>query len=233
MSEFMVRALGPDTWDGFAGLAQRHNGVFGGCWCTFFHTMHSEKTFDAEDNRSLKRRLVEEGRAHAALVYDGDEAVAWCEYGSPEELPNIYHRKQYEEELDLVPDYRITCIFVDRRYRRKGLSAVALQGALDLISEAAVASSRATRTTRKARRSPCSTTGRAPSSSGQASRSSAARARGTASCAAPCPDRDRRRVSRRGQGSRMVMDAAWADVTRRRGRWSSCSGLGLRTPGRT
>lgn len=67
---------------------------------------------------------------------DGDEAVAWCEYGSPEELPNIYHRKQYEEELDLVPDYRITCIFVDRRYRRKGLSAVALQGALDLISEA-------------------------------------------------------------------------------------------------
>ena len=136
MSEYMVRALSPDTWDGFAGLAQRHNGVFGGCWCTYFHTMHSEKTFDADDNRSLKRRLVEEGRAHAALVYDGDEAVAWCEYGSPEELPNIYHRKQYEEELDLVADYRITCIFVDRRYRRKGLSAVALQGALDLISEA-------------------------------------------------------------------------------------------------
>src|SRR6188768_2665981 len=135
MSEYIVRALSPDTWDGFAGLAQRHNGVFGGCWCTFFHTMHSEKTFDADDNRSLKRRLVEESRAHAALVYDGDEAVAWCEYGSPEELPNIYHRKQYEEELDLVPDYRITCIFVDRRYRRKGLSAVALQG-VDLISEA-------------------------------------------------------------------------------------------------
>jgi GNAT superfamily N-acetyltransferase len=136
MSEYMVRALSPDTWNGFAGLAQRHNGVFGGCWCTYFHTMHSEKTFDADDNRSLKRRLVEEDRAHAALVFDGDEAVAWCEYGSPEELPNIYHRKQYEEELDLVPDYRITCIFVDRRYRRKGLSAVALQGALDLISEA-------------------------------------------------------------------------------------------------
>jgi hypothetical protein len=97
MSEHIVRALSPDTWDGFAGLAQRHNGVFGGCWCTYFHTMHSEKTFDADDNRSLKRRLVEEGRAHAALVYDGDEAVAWCEYGSPEELPNIYHRKQYEE----------------------------------------------------------------------------------------------------------------------------------------
>jgi len=136
MSEYIVRALGPDTWDGFAGLAQRHNGVFGGCWCTYFHTMHSEKTFDADDNRSLKRRLVEEGRAHAALVYDGDEAVAWCEYGSPEELPNIYHRKQYEEELDLVPDYRVTCIFVDKRFRQNGLVTVALEGALALIAQA-------------------------------------------------------------------------------------------------
>jgi hypothetical protein len=42
------------------------------------------------------------------LVFDGDEAVAWCEYGSPEELPNIYHRKQYEAELDRLADYRIT-----------------------------------------------------------------------------------------------------------------------------
>jgi hypothetical protein len=48
--------------------------------------MHSEKTFEGRRQpESHKRRLVEEGRAHAALVYDGDEAVAWCEYGSPEE----------------------------------------------------------------------------------------------------------------------------------------------------
>ena len=31
-----------------------------------------------------------------------------------EELPNIYHRKEYEETLDRLPDYRITCIFVDK-----------------------------------------------------------------------------------------------------------------------
>ncbi|MGZ4699548.1 MAG: GNAT family N-acetyltransferase, partial [Oryzihumus sp.] len=64
----------------------------------------------------------------------GDEVVAWAEYGSPDELPNIYHRKQYQEELDIVPDYRITCIFVDKRYRCRGMSAVALRGAVDLIA---------------------------------------------------------------------------------------------------
>ena len=136
MSDFVVRPLESGTWDEFAGLVERHNGVFGGCWCTWFHTMSSEKERTYEANRSLKCGLVDKGRAHAALVYDGDDAVAWCQYGSPQELPNIYHRKQYEEELDILPDYRITCIFVDKRYRRRGLSAVAVQGVLDLIAAA-------------------------------------------------------------------------------------------------
>ena len=136
MADYVVKPLEPATWDAYARLVERHNGVFGGCWCTYFHTFHAEKTFSAEDNRALKQRLVEEGRAHAALVFDGDEVVAWCQYGTPEELPNIHHRKEYEAALDPPPDYRITCIFVDRRYRRRGVAALALSGALDLIAEA-------------------------------------------------------------------------------------------------
>src|SRR3954451_15756309 len=131
-----VRALGPETWAAFAALAERHNGVWGGCWCTWFHTMHAEKTFNADDNRALKERLAKKGGAHAALVFDGDVAVGWCQYGSPEELKNIKHRKEYEAELDSLPDYRLTCFFVDKRYRRRGVSALALQGALDLIAKA-------------------------------------------------------------------------------------------------
>jgi len=134
--ELTTKPLSPETWDAFADLAERHNGVWGGCWCTWFHTAHAEKTFTAEGNRALKQRLVGEGRAHAALVFDGEVAVGWCEYGTPEELPNIYHRKEYEEHLDRPPDYRLTCFFVDRRYRRRGVSAAALRGALDLIAEA-------------------------------------------------------------------------------------------------
>ena len=55
---------------------------------------------------------------------------------SPQELPNIKHRKEYEAELDTQPDYRLTCFFVDKGYRRRGVSALALQGALDLIAAA-------------------------------------------------------------------------------------------------
>ena len=132
---YTVKGLGPDTWDAFADLAERHNGVWGGCWCTWFHTMNAEKTHTVEGNRSLKKQLVHEGRAHAALVFDGDVAVGWCQYGPPAELPNIKHRKEYEAKLDKLPDYRITCFFVDTRYRRKGVAGAALRGALDLIAQ--------------------------------------------------------------------------------------------------
>jgi hypothetical protein len=135
-AELVVQPLTAATWPAFAAMVERHGGVFAGCWCTWFHTMASEKTRDAGDNRELKERLVREGRAHAALVFDDEEVVAWCQYGSREELPNIYHRKQYDEEADLLPDYRITCLFIDKRYRRRGLSAVALRGAVELIAQA-------------------------------------------------------------------------------------------------
>ncbi|MHB1505224.1 MAG: GNAT family N-acetyltransferase [Sulfobacillus sp.] len=132
-AEYAVRALGAETWPAFARLAEKHNGVWGGCWCIWFHPRCADKTLG---NRAYKEQLVRNGRAHAALVFDGDVAVAWCEYGSPEELPNIYHLKQYTAEQTTVPDFRITCFFVDRDYRRKGVAARALAGALEQIAQA-------------------------------------------------------------------------------------------------
>lgn len=146
MGNYTIRPLSPGTWDSFAALAERHNGCWsaihgscwaqgGGCWCMRFQRSTTPKRA-GEGNRVRKERLVSEGRAHAALVFDGADAVAWCQYGTPDELPDIYHRKEYEATLGRWPDYRLTCLFVDRNYRRRGLAAVALDGALDLIAQA-------------------------------------------------------------------------------------------------
>jgi hypothetical protein len=136
MDDYTIKALDTTTWYAFADLAQRHNGVWGGCWCTWFHPAWPEKGQSPEASRAHKQHLVSEGEAHAALVFHAEAAVAWCEYGSPAELPGIYHLKQYTQHLVSLPDYRITCFFVGRGFRGKGLAAVALGGALDLIGEA-------------------------------------------------------------------------------------------------
>ena len=73
-------------------------------------------------------------RAHAALVYDGSACVGWCQFGPPDELPRIKHRRVYLEGLAAPPDWRITCFFVDKKYRGKGVAAAALEGALQEIA---------------------------------------------------------------------------------------------------
>jgi hypothetical protein len=93
MREFTIKPLDSVTWSAFVALAAAHNGVWNGCWCTWFHPACAEKGVSPAGNRAYKERLVGDGQAHAALVFDGDVAIAWCEYGTPQELPNIYHLK--------------------------------------------------------------------------------------------------------------------------------------------
>lgn len=133
---YRIEPLSSETWPAFEALVRRHDGIFGGCWCLYFHPACDERGESFEGNRRLKQEHVERGTAHAALVMVGDEAIAWAEYGTPEELPLIHHRKQYDATSTSMPDYRITCVFVDRRYRRQGLTEAAITGALTQIAEA-------------------------------------------------------------------------------------------------
>ncbi len=131
---FQVRPLDELTWPDFARLVERHNGVWGGCWCMGFHAEGVGHTKTAAQNRAEKECRVREGRAHAALVYDGSTCVGWCQFGPTEELPRIKHRRAYLEGLGALPDWRITCFFVDSRYRRRGVASFALGGALEEIA---------------------------------------------------------------------------------------------------
>lgn len=132
---YTIRLLDASTWNDFAELAERGNGIYGGCWCMAYHSELSRT--DAALNRAGKERRVREGRAHAALVFDEDgTAQGWCQYGSPDELPGIKHRREYDKEAPPRPDWRITCLYVDKKHRGQGIARAALEGALTQIAEA-------------------------------------------------------------------------------------------------
>lgn len=131
---FTTLPLTLDTFAPFAALVDAHDGVFGGCWCLGFHD-RSLFALPYDDKREAKRRMVAEGRAHAALVFEGEACVGWCQFGSPAELPQIKNRRNYDATLTGEPSpWRITCLFVDRGHRRQGVAATALQGALAEIA---------------------------------------------------------------------------------------------------
>jgi GNAT superfamily N-acetyltransferase len=125
-----TRPLSAQTWDPFAGLVERHNGIFGGCWCMGFHGGQNPWGMSSLERREAKRERVFGGTAHAGLVFDEDRCIGWCQFGAPHELSRIKNKKAYDAGLTAHPEWRITCFFVDRQYRRQGVAILALQQAL-------------------------------------------------------------------------------------------------------
>ena len=131
---YTIKALDETTWDAFAALVDRNNGVFGGCWCLGFHPEGGDKSLTAAQRRQRKLERVREGTAHAALVFDQDDCVGWCQFGAPDEVPRIKSRAVYEKGQSVPPAWRIACNFVGKGHRRRGVATAALAGALDLIA---------------------------------------------------------------------------------------------------
>lgn len=138
MKKYKAKALDMNTWPDFARLVEANNGVCGGCWCMWYHARDDSAHDTPELRRKAKECLVQEGRAHAALVYEGDACIGWCQFGSPDEIQRIHNERAYLTGSSKLPDWRITCFFFRQRasrqgHRGKGVAAAALAGALAQI----------------------------------------------------------------------------------------------------
>ena len=134
MSGRSVRALDISTWDAFAELCASSDGFPSGCYCIGFHeegpTPHA-----AELNRERKHQRVLASTTHAALVFDGDLCIGWCQFGPTGEIVRIKNRREYDKtQQGALPQWRIGCNYVRAGHRRTGVATDALAGALDLIA---------------------------------------------------------------------------------------------------
>jgi ribosomal protein S18 acetylase RimI-like enzyme len=148
---YTTKELSPRTYPDFERLAAKQ----GECWCMYYQRAKPigralEKAAWAKMgkqerretwvrmNKRDKKRLVREGRSHAILVYESRIPVGWCQYGTQDELPRIDAGRNYRKvgpPAGAERLWRITCFFVDRRYRGKGVAKAGLRAALTSIRE--------------------------------------------------------------------------------------------------
>ena len=132
-SKYTTGRLEAATWDAFADLVERNNGIYGGCWCAPHHVEYER---GVSDTRTLKERLVRSGRARAALVFDEEgDAQGWCQYGVADSL-DLKHGREYRKDPPPAAKWRIACVFVDKRHRGRGIARMALEGAIGQIADA-------------------------------------------------------------------------------------------------
>ena len=134
---YTTRELALDTYPDFEQIALKQ----GQCWCMYYQRARPIRGKMSTEERKLlnqkeKRALVKQGRSHAILVYNGRNPVGWCQYGTRDELPRVDAGRNYRKVEPLGASeklWRITCFFVDKEHRGKGVSKLALKTALDSI----------------------------------------------------------------------------------------------------
>ena len=135
MTGFGVKPLDESTWPDFARLVEgAHNGVWGGCWCMAFH---------AEGVGATRRRRKTAPRRSAASARAAPTPPS-CSTARPASAGASSGRRTSSRASSTgapisrgstaLPDWRITCFFVDKAYRGKGVAAAALEGALHEIA---------------------------------------------------------------------------------------------------
>jgi len=131
-----VHLLDASTWDAFDELCASSDGFPSGCYCIGFHEEGPIK-HGAALNRDRKYQRVLAGTTHAALVFDDDLCVGWCQFGPPAEVVRIKNRREYDKtRLGELSDWRIGCNYVRAGHRRQRVASDALAGALEFIAAA-------------------------------------------------------------------------------------------------
>jgi GNAT superfamily N-acetyltransferase len=104
-------------------------GACAGCWCMAWRLRRGEwERGKGRANRAAFRRLVRKGPPPSILGYADGEAIAWCAV-APRSVYVQLERSRVLKPIDDEPVWSVSCLFVARTYRRRGVSVAMLRAA--------------------------------------------------------------------------------------------------------
>jgi len=120
----------PDRWPDLERLFGER-GACGGCWCMAWRLSHAayERNKGSSNKRAFKK-IVTSGDVPGLLAYANDEPVGWCSV-APREVFSFLERSRVLEPVDDKPVWSVSCLFVLRPYRGRGISLRLLKAAID------------------------------------------------------------------------------------------------------
>jgi GNAT superfamily N-acetyltransferase len=134
---FTVRPLTPDLWPALEDLFGK-NGACNGCWCMYWRRGPAYFRRPREENRKDLLAIVSQGPPPGLLAFDGAKAVGWCQLTPRDDLGWL-ERKPVLARVDDVPVWSISCFFIRRGYRRKGVMSELIAAALKAARRARAA----------------------------------------------------------------------------------------------
>ena len=123
-----VRPMTPARWRDLEALFGPR-GAYGGCWCMFFRLPRG--TWSAQCGEANKRafgKIVKQGTEPGLLAYEGDLPIGWMAL-APRAEYSALARSRLFKPIDDAPVWAITCFYVAKTHRRRGVTVTLLKAA--------------------------------------------------------------------------------------------------------
>lgn len=131
---YTTRPLTPDLWPALEDLFGEH-GACNGCWCMYWRIGSAYHKRARVLNQDAFRALVEQGPPPGLLAFDGERAVGWCQLTPRDDL-HWLDRARHLERVDGTAVWSLSCFYVRRGYRRRGIMSILIAAAVEAARRA-------------------------------------------------------------------------------------------------
>ncbi len=133
LADVVFRPATPSRWPDVEALFGPR-GACGGCWCMAWRLSRAD--FVAGKGATNRRRLhdlIKWGQKPGVIAYVGRTPIGWCAV-APRARYSFLGRSRTLGPVDDAAVWSVSCLFVLKPFRRKGLSAALLRAAADFAA---------------------------------------------------------------------------------------------------
>lgn len=126
---FTFLPLASGNWDDFVELFGLQ-GACGGCWCMTWRLKAADYNMQkGAGNKKAMKELVSKA-SPGIMAYSGGKAVGWCAVAPRSEYIRLETSRIFRP-VDDKKVWSVSCFFIHKQYRQKGLSVQLLKAAID------------------------------------------------------------------------------------------------------
>ena len=135
LDQIRFEPLTRSNWGKFVQLFGE-KGACENCWCMYYRLSRADYREGKADggNREAMKELVMQGRPTGILGFYEEQPIAWCAFSPREDFIRLARSKMHKR-IDQLPVWSITCFFVDKSFRRHGVSVALLKGVISHARE--------------------------------------------------------------------------------------------------
>ena len=130
LSQLTVEPVTIKNWNKFIMLFGE-KGACGNCWCMYYRLSKADfqKGKANEGNKKAIKEIIREGKPVGLVALLKDKPIAWCAFAPREDFIKL-EKSRIHKRIDNKDVWSIPCLFIDKHYRRSGVSVQLLKGAI-------------------------------------------------------------------------------------------------------